>query len=146
MIFSLVLFGLVFVQPVEQQTPPQQEGRNRAALAIAESIKGKENMPAEEVFKNIKTLKGVPAGQLLSIMEFGFSPALGVKCNHCHEPGKWDSDAKPTKDVARGMMAMTGELGEKLPEITGKDDATVNCTSCHRGDTKPALNLPSQRR
>ncbi|MEO6977381.1 MAG: hypothetical protein ABI113_03350, partial [Mucilaginibacter sp.] len=50
------------------------------------AIKGKENMPADSVFKNIKLLKGVPAGKLIAIMNFGYSNSLGVSCSHCHEP------------------------------------------------------------
>jgi hypothetical protein len=144
---SLVMLAMIMFQGAgQQQNPPQQPDRNRAAMAIEESIKGKENMPAEEVFKNIQVFKGRPAIQVLRIMEYGFSPALGVRCNHCHEPGKWDSDAKEQKQVAREMSKMSTALNEQLKKITGKDDAAVNCTTCHRGDTKPALNLPSQRR
>ncbi|MCI0707071.1 MAG: c-type cytochrome [Ignavibacteriae bacterium] len=143
----LLLVGLtIFQTDGQQQNPPQQPERNRIVLAIEESIKGKENLPAEEVFKNIQMFKGMPAKRVLAVMEYGFSPALGVKCNYCHEPGKWESDSNKHKDVARKMMAMSQELSAKVREITGENDAAVNCTTCHRGDTKPALNLSPRQR
>ena len=62
-----------------------------AALAkLREAIKGKEKEPAETVFKNIQLLKGVPAGNLLRIMELGYGRSLGVDCTHCHTPDQWE--------------------------------------------------------
>jgi len=146
MVILFVILGFMFQTGGQQQNPPQQPERSKAILALEEAIKGKEEMPAEQVFKNIQIFKGRPAGQILRIMEFGFSPALGVRCNHCHEPGKWENDDMKQKQVARQMSLMSRELNTKLQTITGKDDAAVNCTTCHRGDTKPAQNLPGMRR
>ncbi|MBC8646577.1 MAG: c-type cytochrome, partial [Thermoanaerobaculia bacterium] len=116
-----------------------------AAIAtLKAAIAGKENQPAETVFRNIQLLKGVPAGRVLGIMQMGFSPALGVDCTHCHVPGEWESDAKKEKQVAREMAGMTREINEKyLAAIKGLDSEkpAVNCTTCHRGEVKPALNL-----
>lgn len=54
-----------------------------AALAkLREQIKGKEREPAETVFKNIQIFKGRPAGQLLAIMQMGFSRSLGINCTY----------------------------------------------------------------
>jgi hypothetical protein len=61
--------------------PPQTEKPFDQAQALADlrkSIAGKENEPAEKVFKNIQLLKGVPAGRLLRVMELGYSRSLGV--------------------------------------------------------------------
>jgi hypothetical protein len=44
------------------------------------------------------------------------------------------------------MAALTRDINQMVKTATGKDDATVNCTTCHRGDTKPALNLPGMLR
>jgi hypothetical protein len=116
----------------------------RAVAALHKSIEGRENEPSEKVFKNIKNFTGVPAGRLLGAMEKGFSPALGVSCAHCHDPEHWESDAKDEKQAARGMMKMVGEINEKyLKGMPGlmSDKPMVNCTTCHRGQVKPALTL-----
>ena len=122
------------------QDPAPRE-RNKNIVALEESIKGKENEPAEQVWKNIELFKGQPASRVLRVMEFAFTPALGVSCDHCHEPGRWESDEKKPKLTARKMWAMQRELSQKLKTITGKENAAVNCTTCHRGDLTPALNL-----
>jgi hypothetical protein len=116
----------------------------RAVAALHKAIAGRENEPSEKVFKNIQNFKGVPAGRLLGAMEKGFSPALGVSCTHCHDAEKWESDAKDEKQAARGMMKMVGDINEKyLKGMPGlmSDKPMVNCTTCHRGQVKPALSL-----
>jgi hypothetical protein len=58
---------------------------------VMESIKGKEKLPADSVFKNIKVIKGassVSAEHFLWMMNWGWSAELGVSCSHCHVPGK----------------------------------------------------------
>ncbi len=127
-------------------TPAAGEFDQKAALAkLREQIKGREKEPASAVFKNIQAMKGRPAGQLLAVMEFGYSRSLGVTCTHCHVPEKWESEDKPTKQVARDMSAMVGRInGEMLKGIKNLKSAspTINCTTCHRGQVVPALNLP----
>lgn len=127
-------------------TPVPAEFDQKAALAkLREQIKGREKEPASAVFKNIQTMKDRPAGQLLAVMEFGYSRSLGVTCTHCHVPDKWESEDKPTKQVARDMSAMVGRInGEMLKGIKNLKSAspTINCTTCHRGQVVPALNLP----
>ncbi len=115
-----------------------------SAAAVAElrmTIAGHENDPAETVFKNILTFKSVPAGRVLEIMESGMNRALGVGCTHCHEAGKWDVDTEK-KRITREMSKMTAELNVRVHLIDGiGDDAAINCTTCHRGETTPALEL-----
>ncbi len=117
-----------------------------AALeALRKSIAGKEQAPAETVFKNIQLLKGMPAGRVLRIMELGYARSLGVNCTHCHVPGAWEKDDKPTKQITREMAAMVGAINNQhLKQIKNlkSESPGVNCTTCHRGQTKPALNLP----
>jgi hypothetical protein len=112
---------------------------------LIKQIAGKENQPAEQVFKNIQTLKGVPAVRLLRIMELGYSRSLGVNCAHCHVVDQWDKDDKPTKPIAREMAKMSqtinNEFLKNIKNLKGANPG-VNCTTCHRGQTTPALNLP----
>ena len=118
----------------------------KAALAkLREQIKGREKEPASAVFKNIQTMKDRPAGQLLAVMEFGFARSLGVTCTHCHVPDKWESEEKTQKQTARDMSAMVAKInGELLKSIKNlkSESPIVNCTTCHRGQVTPALNLP----
>ena len=126
--------------------PAGQPFDQAAALAQLKSeIAGKEDLPATEVFKNVKQYKGVTAGRLLRLMEFGFSVSLGVNCTHCHVPGQWELEDKSTKQIAREMSAMVGILNseylKKIPNLRSTNPS-VNCTTCHRGQTRPALELP----
>jgi hypothetical protein len=118
-----------------------------AIAALKEQIKGHENDPAPTVFKNIQTpfIKSIPAGRLLAVMEIAYSRSLGVDCTHCHVLGKWESDEKPEKQIARDMAAMMARINtELLKGIKNlkSPNPIINCTTCHRGQLKPALNLP----
>ena len=154
-IFAFTVFGLFlsvsnsrFETSVSAQTGPTPAAFNQAeALTkLREQIKGKENEPAEKVFKNIQSLKGVPAGRLLAIMSFGYARSLGVDCTHCHIPDKWEAEDKNTKQIARDMSTMTKKINDELlKNIKNLKSVspTVNCTTCHRGQIVPALNLPT---
>lgn len=117
-----------------------------AALAVLrQRLNGMERRPAEEVFKNIKLLKGVPSARLLKIMEIGYSKSLGVNCTHCHVPDRWEREDKPTKQITREMSAMVttinNDLLTKIKSLKS-EKPVVNCTTCHRGHVSPALNMP----
>ena len=127
----------------------QQTSQFNQAQALAElkkQIAGKENQPATEVFKNIQYFKtNVPAGRLLAVMEIGYSKSLGVNCTYCHVPGAWDKEDKPAKQIAREMAQMTMAINtDLLAKVKNLKSArpVVNCTTCHRGQVKPALSLP----
>lgn len=130
-------------QPEIQTEQPFDQAQ--ALAELRKRIAGQEEKPAEQVFKNIQLLKGVPAGRLLRIMEMGYARSLGVNCTHCHVPGAWEKDDKPTKQIARDMAAMMAAINNQhLKQIKNlkSENPTINCTTCHRGQTKPALNLP----
>jgi hypothetical protein len=114
--------------------------RDSAAAMILRSIAGRENQPAESVFKNIKIFKGVPAGRLVNIMNLGFGRSLGVSCGFCHVPGKWDLDDKEEKNTARLMFAMVQTINRdyisKLPNDRS-GPPVVSCFTCHRGNARP---------
>ena len=127
---------------VQQETPFDQ---SQKLDDLKKQIAGKENQQAEQVFKNIQMLKGVAAARLLRIMELGYSRSLGVNCTHCHVVDQWDKDDKPTKPITREMAKMVltinNDLLKNIKNLKGPNPI-VNCTTCHRGQTKPALNLP----
>lgn len=136
-------------QASNNQTPTSQSDKpfdQAQALAdLRKAIAGQEDKPAGEVFKNIQMFKAMPAGRLLRVMELGYARSLGVDCTHCHVAGQWEREDKPTKQIARDMAAMAANINnEQLKKIKNlkSADPVINCTTCHRGQTKPALNLP----
>ena len=89
-------------------------------------------------------LKNVPAGRIPRIMNLGFCRSLGVNCSHCHVAGHWADEDKPQKQIAREMMALADTINSvMLPRIKNlkSEHPTINCTTCHRGARKPAINL-----
>ncbi len=88
--------------------------------------------PAEQVYKNLQVLKGIPANQVIESMHF-IRAALGVECEHCHVPMQMDSDEKPTKNKARAMFLMMGEINRA--NFGGRQ--VVTCYTCHKGHTTP---------
>ena len=115
--------------------------RDSGAAMVMRSIAGREDQPAESVFKNIKIFKGVPAGRLVNIMNNGFGRSLGVSCGFCHVPGKWDLDDKEEKNTARLMFAMVQTINRdyisKVPHDSTGPQPVVNCFTCHRGEPRP---------
>ena len=92
---------------------------------------------AEEVFKNIQVLKGVPADEFLASMGF-IANALAVNCTYCHVGeggGGWDEYAKDTdkKQTARKMMLMMTAINKTYFGGTRR----VTCVSCHNGANRP---------
>ncbi len=128
----------------EQTQAPEQRSTPPFIAAIQEKVKGKENLLAEEVFDNIDVLKGIPAGRILPIMQMGFSKSLGVRCGHCHQMDNMAADLKPAKEVARDMWKMTQQINKDLlakMESLQSYQPVVNCTTCHRGQVKPATSM-----
>lgn len=114
--------------------------RDSLMRVVLASIAGRENMPAESVFKNIKIFKGVPAARVVNIMGRGFSPALGVSCGFCHVVGAYEKEDREEKQTARVMYAMVEAINKDyLMQIAepGRNPPTVNCSTCHRGMTRP---------
>jgi 3-oxoacyl-ACP reductase-like protein len=124
---------------------PNQEANDQIARAVLERIAGHENEPAEQVFKNIQSLKGMPAGRFVRVMNMGYSRALGVGCLHCHFGQDYSSDEKRQKRAAREMMAMNKMINERLrslKNLEGKpEEHFVNCMTCHRGQVDPNAGL-----
>lgn len=92
---------------------------------------------AEEQFKNIQVLKGVPADQIFPTMQF-ISASLGVECEFCHTPPDFEKDDKKAKQTARKMMemmiAINADNFDRRREVT--------CYSCHRGNAQPVAIPP----
>jgi photosynthetic reaction center cytochrome c subunit len=92
---------------------------------------------AEEQFKNIQVLKGIPADQVIPGMQF-ISASLGVECEFCHVQGALEKDDKKPKQTARKMMEMMFTINQE--NFDGHREVT--CYSCHRGSTDPVGTPP----
>jgi hypothetical protein len=69
-----------------------------------------------------------------------FNQALGVECEHCHNPPSSTAAAKPTYEFAQRMIRMVDGLNAgKL-----KDPGGITCWTCHRGKVKPS-RLPREK-
>jgi photosynthetic reaction center cytochrome c subunit len=105
---------------------------NRARAQNAPAALAGTEKTAEQVFKNIQTLKGMPADQLQPTMQF-ISNSLGVECEFCHVQGAFDKDDKKSKLAARKMIEM--QMAINKTHFDG--DLRVTCNSCHHGAHEP---------
>ncbi|HVI09364.1 MAG TPA: c-type cytochrome [Candidatus Binatia bacterium] len=107
------------------------------AQAQSGAASGSAPKKAEEQYKNIQVLKGIPADQLVPAMQF-ISASLGVECEFCHVQGAFEKDDKKPKQTARSMMQM-------MFAINADDfdrNREVTCYTCHRGNEKPVSMPP----
>jgi hypothetical protein len=100
---------------------------------LAADMKGK---TAEQFYKKIEVLKGIPADQIHPAMEY-ITTALGVGCGYCHVIGHFDQDDKREKHVARSMIQMTMALNQTVFDAKRE----VTCFTCHRGVAKAESTL-----
>jgi hypothetical protein len=146
--------------PLIAVTLPGSENSARQATSANQSATdekvvippGKENLPAEEVFKNIEILKGKPASRMPGMM-MALNGLLGVKCSYCHDVNAWEKEI-PTKITSRHMFAMIGDTNKKY--FSGENPNPITCWTCHRGAAKPTTgqqeimagmqNLPEDRK
>src|SRR5216683_929660 len=116
---------LASVPPATGQTPAQEKA-----------------LMAEDVFKNVQVLKGIPVNQFMETMGF-FSAALGYNCTNCHGDevlGNWEkyADDTPVKRTARRMVQVVSTINKSL--FGGRE--AVTCYTCHRGSPTPKV-VPS---
>jgi outer membrane lipoprotein-sorting protein len=94
---------------------------------------------AEEFFKNVKVLKGIPVDQFMATMGF-FSASLGENCTYCHveeSGGSWEkyADDNAHKQTARRMIEMVAAINRGY--FSGA--RVLTCYSCHRGSERPKI-------
>jgi photosynthetic reaction center cytochrome c subunit len=109
------------------------------ALAIGQAGPGPRPQMAEEVFKNVQVLKGIPVDEFMGTMGV-FSAALGLSCEDCHEANdsNWANYALDTgvkKRTARRMVLMMAAINRD--SFGGRQ--VVTCYTCHRGSTSPRV-------
>jgi hypothetical protein len=117
-----LIFLLLSAAEVRAQSAPAQPAPDKAAAPKL----------AEEEYKNIQALKGIPADQLIPSMQF-IAASLGVECEYCHVAHANEKDDKKTKLAARKMIAMMMAINKENFE----GHREVTCYSCHRGSKDP---------
>ena len=103
---------------------------------------GPKPLMAEDVFKNVQLLKGIPVKEFMDTMGF-FSASTGMNCIDCHSPDAADSLAAyaidtPLKQTARKMIIMVNMLDKS--NFGGQ--RKVTCYTCHRATDHPEA-IPS---
>ena len=109
--------------------------------AILSGQTGQEPRPqmAEDVFKNVQILKGIPVDEFMDTMGM-ISAALGLNCLDCHtgdSDTSWERFAADTaaKRTSRRMMLMVAAINkDNFGGARG-----VTCYTCHRGDLRPKI-------
>ena len=106
-------------------------------IAVATASAQSQPQMAEQAFKNIRVLKGIPVDQFIATKGF-FSATLGETCTDCHSAesgGSWAkyADDNPRKETARRMIGMMNAINKTY--FAGKREIT--CYSCHRGVERP---------
>lgn len=87
---------------------------------------------AEDQFKDIQVLKGVPPTDFQTIMGI-ITVSLGVTCDYCHVPGAFEKP-HPMKDVSRKWIQLVKQTNQMNKDVPG---GQINCYTCHRGLPKP---------
>jgi outer membrane lipoprotein-sorting protein len=110
-----------------------------SATVLVEAQGKAEEKPqmAEDVFKNVQLLRGIPVNEFLETMGF-FSASLNMNCVDCHAEeagGDWARYADDTekKQITRRMILMMRGINQTY--FGGK--RIVTCYSCHRNGNSP---------
>jgi hypothetical protein len=119
-----------------------------ALIALTINLYGQQGPPQgppQDPPQNLKVFpKDTPRQRLMGTMN-GWTRALGVKCDHCHVQGDFAKDEKPTKEVARSMVKMMGNLRQNADTFFPEGRIQkVSCWTCHRGSAKIEVPAPPQ--
>src|ERR1017187_4213660 len=117
------------------QAPKASTGSVHATPQAA--VPGKP-LTADQRFKNIQVLKGLPLDDFMATMGV-MAASLGYDCSECHMGAgtvtvDWAAD-NPNKIMARQMVTMMRTINKT--NFGGRQ--MVTCWSCHRGRDRPLL-------
>ena len=93
---------------------------------------------ADQVFKNVQVLKGIPVDEFLGTMGI-MAASLQFDCSDCHVNAgtanvDWAADT-PRKIMARRMVSMVAAINQS--NFGGRQ--LVTCWTCHRNRDKPLV-------
>ena len=131
-ILGVIAIGMVCLLGVSTTTRGQ----------AAQAAQAPKPQMAEEIFKNISVLRGIPIDEFMDTMGM-ISAALGLNCLDCHTSDadkSWERFGADTtmKNTARRMIQMVNTINKE----NFKGVRSVTCFTCHRGDLKPKV-VPS---
>ena len=107
-------------------------------LTAAQTAPQEKPLLAEQVFKNVQVLRGIPVDDFLGTMGI-MAAALQFDCSDCHvaagtEQVDWAADT-PRKQMARVMVTMVATINKN--NFGGRQ--LVTCWTCHRNRDKPLV-------
>ena len=113
-----------------------------AVVANGQVAQGQRPQMAEDVFKNVQILKGIPVDEFMDTMGM-IAASTGMNCVNCHASDNttsWDkfADDTPLKQTARRMMLMVNTINKD----NFKGVRSVTCYTCHNGIQRPKV-VPS---
>ena len=111
-----------------------------SALSAGQAGPTEKPLMAEELFTNVRLLRGIPVDEFMDTMGM-FAAATGLNCTDCHveeSGGSWAryADDNPLKERARTMVVMVNTLNRT--HFEGR--RVVTCYSCHNGRRRPQVN------
>jgi hypothetical protein len=83
-----------------------------AVFTVAQQARSTQAKTAEQVYENIKVLRGTPADSFNQMMHL-MSGELGVDCEYCHLQKDRVSDDLEPKRTARQMVKMTADINNR---------------------------------
>ena len=106
--------------------------------AMAQPASQEKPLLAEQVFKNVQVLKGIPVDDFMETMGL-MTAALQFDCSDCHtnagtDSVDWAADT-PRKRTARRMVTMVANINKD--NFGGRQ--MVTCWSCHRNRDRPLV-------
>lgn len=134
----LAAAGLLSLAGAAGQTAASKTTASKTTAATS----GDKTPMVEDVFRNVKVLKGIPVSQFMDTMGF-FSAATGMNCTGCHTAESLQdvahfADDVPRKVIARQMIVMVNNFNKS--GFGGRQELT--CWTCHRGSQAPET-IPS---
>ena len=110
-----------------------------AASAQTQTGTPQKPLMAEDAFKNVQVLRGIPASEFMETMGF-FAVSLTANCTTCHgdeSAGSWAKYAvdTPLKLMSRKMVIMVNLINQT--SFGGKREVT--CFTCHHGSMIPRV-------
>ncbi len=105
-------------------------------VAVRGQAQEQTQLMSEQVFTNVKVLKGLSVNEFLMTMGV-FSASLGWSCQNCHsgDDRNWAAFAKESTGIrtTRRMITMMAEINKT--QFGGRQ--AVTCFTCHRGSEQP---------
>jgi len=108
-----------------------------SVLMAGQAAPQETSLPAEQYFKNVQVLKGLPVDEFLETMGM-FAAATGLNCTDCHvdeSGGSWEryADDNQLKRTTRAMVGIMTAINKQY--FGGRK--VVTCYSCHNGNRRP---------